>query len=95
LEVTDTDLDRGEGGYVPSNKHFLEGLQRICNREGILLIIDEVQSGFGRCGSYFAIETIAPGLKPDIMVMAKGIANGFPLSGIVTRKELADQQPGK
>lgn len=77
-----------------------------------MLIIDEVQSGFGRCGSYFAIETIAPGLKPDIMVMAKGIANvsghlllcrvakltqifeqGFPLSGIVTRKELADTQP--
>ena len=40
-----------------------------------MLIIDEVQSGFGRCGSYFAIETIAPGLKPDIMIMAKGIAN--------------------
>lgn len=83
----------GEGGYVPANKYFLEGLQKICNREGIMLIIDEVQSGFGRCGSYFAIETIAPGLKPDIMIMAKGLANGFPLSGIVTRKELADKQP--
>jgi len=83
----------GEGGYVPGNRRFLEGLQRICNREGIMLIIDEVQSGFGRCGKYFAVETIAPGLKPDILVMAKGIANGYPLSGIVTRKELADKQP--
>lgn len=70
-----TSSDSGEGGYVPANKYYLEGLQRICNREGIMLIIDEVQSGFGRCGTYFAIETIAPGLKPDIMIMAKGIAN--------------------
>lgn len=58
-----------------------------------MLIIDEVQSGFGRAGKYFAIEH--SGVRPDIMVMAKGIANGFPLSGIVSKKELMDKQgPG-
>ena len=67
---------------MPANKHFLEGLQKICNREGITFIIDEVQSGFGRCGSYFAIEKIAPGLQPDIMVMAKGIANVSPIRAV-------------
>ena len=59
----------------------------------MLLIIDEVQSGFGRTGKYFAIEY--SGVRPDIMIMAKGIANGFPLSGIVSSKALMDTQgPG-
>jgi 4-aminobutyrate aminotransferase len=83
----------GEGGYVPAPTSFLKGLREVCDKYNILLIIDEVQSGFGRTGKYFAIEH--SGVRPDIMVMAKGIANGFPLSGIVSSKALMDsQQPG-
>lgn len=84
----------GEGGYIPAPAAYLEGVKKICEKNGILFIADEVQSGFGRTGKYFAIEH-APNVVPDIMVMAKGIANGFPLSGIVSRKELMDKQaPG-
>ncbi|GAA5915358.1 hypothetical protein JCM6882_000231 [Rhodosporidiobolus microsporus] len=82
----------GEGGYIPAPKGYLEGLRKICDDNGILLIIDEVQTGFGRTGKYFAIEHW-PEVVPDVLVMAKGIANGFPLSGIVSRKELMDKQP--
>jgi 4-aminobutyrate aminotransferase len=81
----------GEGGYVPAPPSYLAGLRKICDDNGILLIFDEVQSGFGRTGKYFYTEH--SGVRPDIMVMAKGLANGFPLSGIVSRKELMDKQP--
>ncbi|KAL8280975.1 hypothetical protein RQP46_006654 [Phenoliferia psychrophenolica] len=84
----------GEGGYIPAPKGYLEGLRKICDANNMLLIIDEVQSGFGRTGKYFAIEHY-PTVRPDVMVMAKGIANGFPLSGIVANKALFDKQaPG-
>jgi 4-aminobutyrate aminotransferase len=80
----------GEGGYVPAPIEFLQGLRDICDQHGILLIIDEVQTGFGRTGKLF----FTP-VEPDIMVMAKGLASGFPLSAIATRAELSDQQdPG-
>ncbi|GAA6020548.1 hypothetical protein JCM10207_008665 [Rhodosporidiobolus poonsookiae] len=82
----------GEGGYIPAPKGYLEGLRKICDKHGLLLVIDEVQTGFGRTGKYFAIEHY-PTVVPDVMIMAKGIANGFPLSGIVSRKELMDKQP--
>ena len=83
----------GEGGYVPMPKGYLEQVRKICDRDGILLVMDEVQSGFGRTGKMFAVEHY--GVRPDILVMAKGIANGFPLSGIASRKELMDmQKPG-
>ncbi|KAI9104692.1 acetylornithine aminotransferase [Phlyctochytrium arcticum] len=83
----------GEGGYVPAPKAFFEHLRDVCDKNNILLVADEVQSGFGRTGKYFAIEH--SGTRPDIMIMAKGIANGFPLAGIVSRKELMDTQtPG-
>ncbi|KAL1934448.1 hypothetical protein VTP01DRAFT_6630 [Rhizomucor pusillus] len=82
---------QGEGGYVPPPKGFLKGLREICDKHGILLICDEVQSGFGRTGKMFAVEHYD--VVPDIMVMAKGIASGYPLSGIVSRKELMDRQP--
>lgn len=59
----------GEGGYVPAPKEFLEGLREVCDRHGILLIVDEVQAGFGRTGRMFAIEE--SGVRPDIMIMAK------------------------
>ena len=83
----------GEGGYVPPPPQYLAKVREICDRNGILLVADEVQSGFGRTGKMFAIEHW--GVRPDILIMAKGIANGLPLSGIVSRKELMDmQKPG-
>jgi len=83
----------GEGGYVVPPAAYLKGVKEICSKHGILLICDEVQSGFGRTGKMFAVEHF--GLVPDIMVMAKGLASGFPLSGIVSRRDLmAKQTPG-
>lgn len=83
----------GEGGYVPAPPEFLRGLREITEQNNILLIHDEVQSGAGRTGQFWATEE--SGVKPDIMVFAKGIANGFPLSGIVSRKDIMDKQkPG-
>ncbi|MCJ1453920.1 hypothetical protein MMC28_004269 [Mycoblastus sanguinarius] len=83
----------GEGGYVPPPALYLAKVREICDKNNILLVVDEVQSGFGRTGKMFAIEHWD--VRPDILVMAKGIANGFPLSGIVSRKELMDmQKPG-
>jgi len=79
----------GEGGYVPAPAAFLEGLRAVCDKHGILLIADEVQSGFSRTGKFFAIEY--SGVRPDIMIMAKGLANGFPLSAVVSCKELTDK----
>jgi 4-aminobutyrate aminotransferase len=77
----------GEGGYVVPPKRFMQELREICSEYGILLIADEVQSGFGRTGKYFAVEHHE--IVPDIMTVAKGIASGLPLSGVVTRSELA------
>ncbi|KAI6033174.1 acetylornithine aminotransferase [Pisolithus orientalis] len=83
----------GEGGYVSAPSAFLKGLRDVCDEHGILLIIDEVQSGFGRTGKMFNVEYSR--VRPDIMVMAKGLANGFPLSCIVSRRELTDKlKPG-
>lgn len=83
----------GEGGYVPPPAGYLAKIREICDKNNILMIADEVQCGFGRTGKMFAIEHY--NVRPDILIMAKGIANGFPLSGIVSRKELMDlQKPG-
>ena len=83
----------GEGGYVPPPPGYLARVREICDKNGILMVADEVQCGYGRTGKMFAIEHWD--VRPDILVMAKGIANGFPLSGIVSRKELMDmQKPG-
>ncbi len=81
----------GEGGYVPPPPGYLKGLRDICDKHGMLLVIDEVQTGFGRTGNLFASEWLQ--VKPDILISAKGLANGFPLSAVGTRKELADYQP--
>ncbi|HXE95527.1 MAG TPA: aspartate aminotransferase family protein [Dongiaceae bacterium] len=81
----------GEGGYVPAPAEFLAGLRRLCYDHGIMLIFDEVQSGMGRCGDWFASQTY--GVTPDILTVAKGIASGFPLSAVVARNELMDQWP--
>jgi 4-aminobutyrate aminotransferase len=83
----------GEGGYVPAPPAFLHGVRKICDENKILLIADEVQSGMGRTGKMWFVEE--SGVRPDILIFAKGIANGFPLSGIASTKALMDlQKPG-
>ncbi len=79
----------GEGGYVVPPPGFFEGLRRICDEHDLLLIADEVQSGFGRAGKWFAIEHFD--VTPDVITMAKGLASGMPLSGIAARRELMEQ----
>jgi 4-aminobutyrate aminotransferase len=78
----------GEGGYIVPPPTFLPRLREITRRHGILLIADEVQTGFGRTGELFAVRHW--GVEPDILVMAKGIASGLPLSGILARRELLE-----
>ncbi len=83
----------GEGGYVVPPPTFLPRLREIASRHGILLVADEVQTGFGRTGELFAVAHT--GVAPDIMMVAKGIASGLPLGGIVARRELlARWSPG-
>jgi 4-aminobutyrate aminotransferase len=76
----------GEGGYVVPPKSFLMGLRELCNQHGILMIADEVQSGFGRTGKWFGFENFD--VVPDIMTVAKGLASGMPISGVFSRMEL-------
>ncbi len=76
----------GEGGYVVPAAGFLSSLRELCDKHGIMLIIDEIQSGFGRTGKWFAQEHF--NVTPDIMTIAKGIASGLPLSGVISRLEL-------
>ena len=76
----------GEGGYVVPPAEFLKSVRELCDKNGILLIFDEVQSGFGRTGKWFAQEHC--GVVPDIMTVAKGIASGLPLSGVFSRLDL-------
>ena len=83
---------QGEGGYVPAPTEFLNGLRRICDEHGILLIADEVQSGMGRTGKMFACEH--HDLKPDIITLAKGIGSGLPIGACVARADLMDWKPG-
>ena len=77
----------GEGGYVAPTPGFLEGVQTICREHGILLIVDEAQTGVGRTGRWWAIEHW--GVEPDILCTAKGIASGVPLGGIIARKSVS------
>ncbi|HEY0443913.1 MAG TPA: aminotransferase class III-fold pyridoxal phosphate-dependent enzyme [Candidatus Limnocylindrales bacterium] len=81
----------GEGGYVVPPPTFLPRLREICTRNGILLIADEVQTGFGRTGEMFAVEHAR--VEPDIVVIAKGVASGLPLSGILAKRSLLDKFP--
>ena len=83
---------QGEGGYIVPPAEFVRELRRICDREGILLIADEVQSGAGRTGKMWAIEHF--GVAPDIICSAKGIASGLPLGVTFSRAGLMDWQPG-
>lgn len=81
----------GEGGYVVPPAEFLRNLRALCDKWGILLIFDEVQSGMGRTGRWFASEHF--GVTPDIMTIAKGIASGMPLSAVAARKEIMAKWP--
>jgi len=83
---------QGEGGYVVAPDNFLRELRAICNRHGILLVVDEVQSGAGRTGKWWAIEH--SGVEPDMVCMAKGIASGMPLGICMTRAGIMDWVPG-
>jgi 4-aminobutyrate aminotransferase len=79
---------QGEGGYIVPAPGFLERLREICDLHGIMLVFDEVQSGFGRTGKFFAAEHF--GVQPDVVCMAKGIASGMPLGGIMSRADMMD-----
>jgi 4-aminobutyrate aminotransferase len=83
---------QGEGGYLPASKEFLLELQHICRKHGILLVCDEVQSGMGRTGKWWASDHA--GIEPDILCVAKGIASGMPLSATIARASLMDWKPG-
>src|SRR5690349_13703851 len=83
---------QGEGGYVVAPTEFMQELRRICDKHGILLACDEVQSGSGRTGKMWAVEHT--GVEPDIITMAKGIASGMPLGIMLTKAEIMDWVPG-
>jgi 4-aminobutyrate aminotransferase len=83
---------QGEGGYVVAPTIFMQELRRICDRHGILLVLDEVQSGIGRTGKWWAVEHT--GVEPDMVCIAKGIASGMPLGITMTRSEIMDWVPG-
>ncbi|MBJ6987774.1 4-aminobutyrate--2-oxoglutarate transaminase [Devosia sp. MC521] len=84
---------QGEGGFLPSPKALLEALRKTCDEHGIVLIADEVQTGFARTGKMFAIEH--SGVQPDLVTVAKSLAGGFPLSGVIGRADIMDAaEPG-
>ena len=79
---------QGEGGFIPAPQAYVEGLRALCDRHGIVLVADEVQTGFGRTGRMFAMEHF--GVEPDLVTVAKSIAAGLPLSGVIGRAEIMD-----
>jgi 4-aminobutyrate aminotransferase len=83
---------QGEGGYLLAPAEFLQGLERICRKHGILLVADEVQCGMGRTGKWWAVDYA--GVEPDIICTAKGIASGMPLSAIISKASVMDWTPG-
>lgn len=83
---------QGEGGYVVPDPQFLHDLRAICDKHGILLVCDEIQSGAGRTGKWFAFEHA--GIEPDIVLMAKGIASGMPIGAVIAREDVMDWPPG-
>ena len=81
---------QGEGGFLPATPGFIEGLAELCSEHGIVFIDDEVQSGMGRVGSVLAVERLAPGVEPDLIVWGKSIGGGLPLAGVSGRAEIMD-----
>ncbi|HET9674384.1 MAG TPA: 4-aminobutyrate--2-oxoglutarate transaminase [Gaiellaceae bacterium] len=82
---------QGEGGFVVAPRDFMAGVRRICDEHGIVMVVDEVQTGFGRTGKMFAIEHY--GVEPDLMTVAKSIAGGLPLSGVLGKAAIMDAPP--
>jgi 4-aminobutyrate aminotransferase/(S)-3-amino-2-methylpropionate transaminase len=82
---------QGEGGFVVCPRDYMQGLRQICDRHGIVLVVDEVQTGVARTGRFFAIEHY--GIEPDLITVAKSIAAGLPLSGVVGKAEIMDAPP--
>jgi 4-aminobutyrate aminotransferase/(S)-3-amino-2-methylpropionate transaminase len=85
------EAEQGEGGFVVAQQAFMSGLRRICDRHGIVLVVDEIQTGFGRTGALFAIEHF--GVEPDLIVVAKSLAAGLPLSGVIGKARIMDAPP--
>ena len=84
---------QGEGGFYPVPSGFLKTLREICDEHGIVMIVDEIQTGFGRTGKLFAVEHA--GIEPDLMTVAKSLAGGFPLSGVIGKADIMDSvEPG-
>ena len=79
---------QGEGGFVVAPQEFVEGVRRLCDEHGIVMVVDEVQTGFGRTGKLFAIEHYD--VEPDLITVAKSIAMGLPLSGVIGKAEIMD-----
>jgi len=84
---------QGEGGVIPASPEYLQGIRRLCNERGLLMMIDEVQTGFARTGQWFGFQHA--GIAPDVVTMAKGIGNGFPVGAAWARRDVAAVfQPG-
>jgi len=84
---------QGEGGFYPVPAGFLQTLRKICDEHGIVLVVDEIQTGFGRTGKLFAVEHA--GIEPDLITVAKSLAGGFPLSGVIGQAKIMDSvEPG-
>ncbi len=83
---------QGEGGYIVPAPGFFSRLRQICNRYGIMLIVDEIQSGVGRTGKWWAVEHEE--IQPDIVCFAKGVGSGMPIGGIIAPEEIMDWKPG-
>jgi 4-aminobutyrate aminotransferase/(S)-3-amino-2-methylpropionate transaminase len=79
---------QGEGGFVPATQEFIEGVRAICDEHGIVMVCDEVQSGYARTGRFFAVEHF--GIRPDLITVAKSIAMGIPLSGVLGKAAIMD-----
>jgi 4-aminobutyrate aminotransferase / (S)-3-amino-2-methylpropionate transaminase / 5-aminovalerate transaminase len=79
---------QGEGGFVVAPQEFMDGVRRVCDEHGIVMVVDEVQTGYGRTGRMFAIEHY--GIEPDLITVAKSIAAGLPLSGVLGKAEIMD-----
>jgi 4-aminobutyrate aminotransferase/(S)-3-amino-2-methylpropionate transaminase len=79
---------QGEGGFYPAPHEFLKALRRLCDEHGIVLVVDEIQTGFARTGKFFCSEYA--GIEPDLMTVAKGVAGGFPLAAVVGKAEIMD-----
>ena len=82
---------QGEGGFYPAPAEFLQELRKLCDEHGIVMIVDEIQTGFARTGTLFASEQA--GVEPDLMPVAKSLAGGFPLSGVIGKADIMDSVP--